>query len=357
MMKYISFGFLVILAASCGQPSEATVRRNERTQSEGGAYVAVQGGLSSHDVHRIRISAQPANTTQELSYNPNSGAFEGYLVLPPGQQEITATAYTYGGAEAEIAGTGKATVTIPPGGSASVSINIIDASPRQGQDDIPPMITAFSISKVRVNYNESVDLAVEAVDVDGDALAYSWSDDCGGAFADSSKPQTTWKKNGSAACTVKIVVTSGKSSGSRDAGTGFSDSRTGSIQVLNAADGTVTVSGQFVSRPEIWGLRLSYELDGGRWREEEFYRRSPGRTFRDVPAGQKVYVETNGDYTTSIVGFDNCGGTSGSSSGSRYFDWTAPITDGGAACKLTVRALNGELDDEFSVGVQVNSAE
>src|SRR5262249_6001974 len=53
----------------------------------------------------------------------------------------------------------------------------------------------------------TVQLVAVATDADGDALAYLWTDDCGGTFADRSTPATTWTAPAAqATCTVQLEI-------------------------------------------------------------------------------------------------------------------------------------------------------
>src|SRR5215468_9805738 len=53
----------------------------------------------------------------------------------------------------------------------------------------------------------TVQLVAVANDADGDTLAYLWSDDCGGKFADETTPTTSWTApSAEATCLVQLEV-------------------------------------------------------------------------------------------------------------------------------------------------------
>ncbi len=348
-----------LLFTACGEQEvavDSTLDPTATTTAKGGSYVEVQG-LSATQVNRIVVTSSPENTTQTLSYDRAKGAFSGYLVLSAGAHTLNATAY-FG--DAGVAGTGTADVTVPAGGSAAVSMNIYDATAADtSNNDIAPIIRSFTASKVNADVGETIQVAVDAVDLDGDALHYTWADDCGGQFGSTTASATTWSKNTSGACMLKITVASG---GQADAGThSLYTTKALWVQVAHAADGTASVSGQFVGRPRIDQLTAQVPSADGSYRWFSFYRYAGGpANLWEVPGNQVLYLSANitnpANITTTVT--DNCGGTgstTGPDAGYTYNTWVSPaVSDGGVvACALTTTVSNGTFEDSFTLGVEV----
>jgi hypothetical protein len=76
-----------------------------------------------------------------------------------------------------------------PGGKASDTITL------NWNCNRPPDIGGISVSKDTLYVNEKCDLSVEAADLDGDPLTYSWSAE-GGSFKDSSSNPAEWSTPG-----------------------------------------------------------------------------------------------------------------------------------------------------------------
>lgn len=347
MVRSIFVGVLVSVLSACGQSeAEITGGASELAQDGSGARIRVTG-LSANSVQRLSITANPGAITRDLQYDTNTGSFTGYLSLPVGAYSLVANAYvsdlTDGGST--LVGTGRGEVTITAGALAAVSLKVLDTTAARPQGDIGPIIRNFSVSKLSPAPGEVVSVSVDAVDLDGDALTYTWSDDCGGLFEDAASGVTTWSNPKKGSCLLKCAV---KSKSQTDVEAVW-------LQVADSGSGTVNINGDFVSRPHIGSIYTIYTAaagDGG-LAYTTLYRGSNNLVLGPVPGGSLVEswpeVETRGAYTTQIT--DGCGGSA--NDGGR--GWTAPQShDGGIACKVTVTVTNtAGLKDWFSFGVDV----
>ncbi len=336
---------VVALITGCGQLDARihTASEDVLGEGEGGAYVKVSR-LSASGVQRLVISAAPGGFTRELVYDANSGSFSGYIVLAAGSYVLTASAYQ---GDAGV-GAGSASVTITSGSSSAVSLKVIDTTPREGQGDIAPIIQNFTVSKLVVTASEAVSVTADVVDLDGDAITGKWTDDCGGKFANATAASTTWSHTTVGSCLIKYEATA----------KGASTSESAWVQVVTSASGSVNISGQFVPRPRINGIQASwYRADAG-WAYADFNRAWGGANLKGVAPGAGVDfgVSFGSDQNvTSLKMVDSCAGSwAPDAGGISYRRWFAPrVTDGGVACKVTATVSTGDLDDSFSIGVEV----
>ena len=360
--------------AACG---DSTSYVQDRPIETGGTFVTVQG-LSTQEVDTIAITAVASSnnavTNQLLTYSKGSGGFSGYLVLAPDSYGVTALAYVGGsdggvrGSDGGSSGLGtlvgrvSTVLTVQSGSTSSLNLDIRDTSARQGQGDIPPIITQLAVSKMRVSPNEAVQLTASAVDLDGDAISWQWKDDCGGTFSAARSSTSSWQRSASGGCTVTLVVTS----------RGVSNAKSASVVVVNQADGTVGVGGQFFARPQVEYVSATATWADGGFSNSNFYRFAQ-LPYWAVPMGAQIQLQSNwssgaGDAGISTVAFSSsCPGTYApqyqysSSPGEWYADgiWQTvnQWTDGGTlACKVTATVANQrypELNDAFSFGVEL----
>ena len=72
-----------------------------------------------------------------------------------------------------------------------------------------PVVSQVSVTKGQMVPGDSTGLDVTAVDPDGDILAYTWSDNCGGSFSSTTVKNPTWRapstQPASGACTVSVA--------------------------------------------------------------------------------------------------------------------------------------------------------
>lgn len=322
---------------------------------EGAADVAVRG-LSASSIESMVVTAQPANVSKTLTYNADGGTFGGRLLLPAGDQELTATGYGY--SDAGVVASGSAAVTIVPNTTTAVTMRIYDQTPQEPQPDIAPYIRSVTASKSELFVNESITVAVNAVDVDGDALSYAWTSDCAsGTFTHPAAASTTWTSSASASCTLSVRVSSGQSN--------VSESVT--VAVFSAppdggpGEGSAQVDGEYVARPYV-----SYLSMGGSYLYR--YYSYSAANFSNATPNTEYSLRANVDFGTRYGTFNaaisvvcdgvaqtvtktfpgNCEG-----GGSCYlsYSWRTPAS--GAVCKVTGSAENGALTDSFSAGVFV----
>jgi hypothetical protein len=404
---------MALTLAACG-PQEV------QPQSDEGEAQVVVRGLSQYYIDRMVVTAQPANVTHVLVYNSDAGTFSGRMVLPAGEQTLKAEGYSSSyvpdGGSADsgtpdggyvdggyvdagtsdggyvdggyyvdagtsdggyvdggyvdggyvdagtsdggtLVATGSATVTITAGSSTAVTLRIYDITPPPSQGDIGPLIRSVTASTTETTVGNSIQLAVDAVDLDGDALSYAWTSTCmSSSFSSPFSATTAWSSTTSGACRLSVTVSS------------RSQSVTESVEVMvfsapvdgGPGEGSLQVDGEYIARPYISSLYFYGPGVPG----TSLYRYYYNATLPTVQAGTTYSLDMNLDYGTRFGTFahtveSDCGGTSvkswdgcsmGNNCSARY-TWTAPST--AAACKLTLRATNGPLSDSFSVGVVV----
>jgi hypothetical protein len=186
------------------------------------------------------------------------------------------------------------------------------------------------------------------VDPDGDAVTYSWSDDCGGVFADASAATTTWTNAAVTACTITARADAGDLSHELSVAVTTQD-----------PTGQMAVAVEFVPAPYVAALALS----GGPF--------SPAcdvaRTDLDASCRPALTADTA---LTAAVEFDpmpadsgatvaltsTCGGVTSDpvvdlEAGTAAFTWTAPATP--SACLLTATVTRSGLADALTVGLSV----
>ncbi|HEX8435389.1 hypothetical protein [Archangium sp.] len=385
---------LTLALVACQPPEE-----EQPQSSEGEAQVVVRG-LSAYNIDRMVITAQPANVSRTLDYNADAGVFSGRLLLPAGEQTLTAEGYSSsyvpdggstdagwpdggstdagwsdagwsdggsamdagsmdGGATSggTLVASGSATVTIVAGGSTSVTLRIYDLTPSPSQGDIGPLIRSVTASGTEVTVGNSISLKVDAVDLDGDALSYSWSSSCPtSTFSSPWSSSTRWSNSSPGVCRISVTVSSRW------------QSTTESLEVTTFSapvdggpgEGSVQVTGEYVARPSIYSINFS----GPGVPNTSVYRSGSSATLPSAQAGMAYTVDMWMDFGTRFGTFEarlhsTCGGTlkkmwdSCASGGycSATYNWTTPTS--GVACKLTAEALNGHLVDSFAVGVAV----
>ncbi|WNG43205.1 hypothetical protein F0U60_03155 [Archangium minus] len=338
--------------AGCGQDAGPAAQPS----GEGMTSVSVRG-LSASQIASLVITSQPANVTKTLSYDPSTGLFTGRLVLPAGTHTLTAQGYGTDPSQGVVA-SGSGTVTVTPNTTTTVTLRIHDQTPKQGQQDIAPIIRSVSATKADLVVNEAITVTVDAVDLDGDALSYTWSSDCASStFGSPTAATTTWSSGAAASCTLQVNVSSRAQNVHE------------SVAVLvysapgGGGEGGAQVNGEYVPRPLVTSLYLS----GPDIAYQSLYRDTYGyggvANFAPVNAGQQYELNINVNFDTTYGVFEtgleaSCGTLekrydSCSYGGYcySYFLWTAPAS--GSICKLTGYAINDGLRDDFSAGIRV----
>ena len=393
---------LTLALVACQPPDEQPVN------TEGEAEVVVRG-LSAYQIDRMVVTAMPANVTQTLVYNSDAGTFTGRMVLPAGEQTLSAEAYsssysppTDGGSSdggsydagypdsgydydagspsdagssydsgmppppppmdggptgGTLVATGSATVTITAGTTTAVTLRVYDITPPPPQGDIGPIIRSVTSSKSETTVGSPILLSVDAVDLDGDTLFYSWSSSCPSSFFSSPfSASTSWSSSTPGACRISVTVSSRS----------LSATEVVDVAVYSApvdggpGEGTAVVNGEYIARPvvsgfDIWGPGSSMYV----------YRSYSNTTLSNFQPGATYSITLRVDYGTRFGTFANnlefdCGGTvtkssydncANGGSCSVQYTWVAPTAP--TVCKMTGRAANTGLTDSFSVGFAV----
>ena len=201
---------------------------------------------------------------------------------------------------------------------------------------------------------EPVTLVVNAIDVDGDPLTYSWSDDCPSAqFSTPTSSTTLWSSSISQVCQISIQALS----------RGLVDAA--SLTLVVYTDGTeqgaASIATSFIPNPVISYL---YVRDTGGNTLCTIHRSDPDASCRvplarGQPYSLRLAVEygtTGGARTQSLS--DSCGGTTAydktTGTGTMqyvYLNASAPATE--AVCRLTAQVTNEGLSDSFPLAVLV----
>lgn len=399
---------LTLALVACQPPEEQKPESNE-----GEAEVVVRG-LSVYQLDRMVVTALPANVTQTLVYNSDAGTFTGRMVLPAGEQTLKAEGYsssyyppTDGGSSdggygydagssdggydydagyeydagsssdagydydagmpppmdggssssGTLVATGSATVTIVAGSSTAVTLRVYDITPPQPQGDIGPIIRSVTSSKTETTVGSSIALSVDAVDLNGDTLFYSWSSSCPSSFFSSPfSASTSWSSSAPGVCRISVTVSSRS----------LSATEAVDVAVFSApvdggpGEGTVVVNGEYIARPVVNGFYLWGAGSG-----MSVYRYYSNALLPDLQVGGTYTIDMELDYGTRSGIFSNdlefdCGGTvtrpsyDNCSNGGYCrvnYSWTAPTVP--TVCKMTGRAANSGLTDSFSVGFSV----
>ena len=404
---------LTLALVACQPPDEQPV------STEGEAEVVVRG-LSAYQIDRMVITAQPGGVTQPLVYNSSAGTFSGRLVLPAGEYALNVEAfsssyyppmdggpssdggsydsgYSYDSGSSDggyydydsgypdpypmdsgysydagmppppmdggstgggtLVATGSATVKVVAGTTTAVTLRVYDITPPPPQGDIAPIIRSVTASTSETTVGRPVMLSVDAVDLDGDTLFYSWSSTCmSGFFSSPFSASTSWSSSAPGACRISVTVSSRSLSVTEAV-----DVAVFSVPVDGGpGEGSVQVNGEYIPRPNVNG----FDIWGG-GTSVSVFRYNPNVRLPSLQVGTTYSINLQLDYGTRFGAFDNavaldCGGTltrssfDGCSTGgycSVSYSWVAPATP--AVCKLTGRAANSGLIDSFSVGFAV----
>ncbi|WP_394822403.1 hypothetical protein [Pendulispora albinea] len=183
--------------------------------------------------------------TANLSYDSGKGKYTGAIVLPVGQQTITAKAY----AGAQQVGFGTANVIIEANKTATLSLRMLDTTGAQPHVDAGPYIVAISSSSTEPVTGQPITLTANALDAEGDTLSYAWTSDCGGTFGSASAAITTWQTAATGPCKITATVTS------KD----LTDAESLDLVVFepNAAKGAAAVDVDYVPNPIVTSIYLN----------------------------------------------------------------------------------------------------
>ncbi|WP_439329256.1 Ig-like domain-containing protein, partial [Corallococcus praedator] len=191
------------------QRTPPTAFQNSAPRISGVAASAYQ--VRSNQAVALSLTATDADAdVLAYSWTATGGAFGDALVASP-TWTAPATPGTY--ALNVVVSDGR-------GGQAGVTLNVV-------------VLEAVGAANVAVSFNTwpvvaqmtgtpfgqvgpggTVTLDVGAVDADGDALAYAWSDDCGGAFSNTATARSTWAAPSPAPvgglCRLTVAVVDGR---------------------------------------------------------------------------------------------------------------------------------------------------
>jgi hypothetical protein len=192
-------------------------------------------------ITRVAVAVAPAGAASDLAWNPATTSWTGSLVVAPGRQTVTATAY----AGAAVVATGSADVVVVAGATADVVLTLLDTT---GPGVLPrhsPVVTSFVVARTSLAVGESMAVAATGLDGDGDALAWAWTaaPPACGTFARPADASTTFTAAAAGACTITATLTAG----------GAADARSTAV-TISPATGTLRIQGRYVPYPRITGL-------------------------------------------------------------------------------------------------------
>jgi hypothetical protein len=344
----------------------------EPQPGEGEAQVSVKG-LSAYEIQSMVVTAQPANISRPLTYSADAGTFTGTLVLPTGTQTLTANGYAYVGSDAgtpdggfdpdagnqtlTLVASGTASVEIVANTTAAVNMRIYDQTPPRPQPDLAPLLLSLQVSSVNTTVNQPVTLTVDAIDLDGDPLSYTWSSNCPTSiFGSPNAPTTSWQSPEAGACSLTVAVTA------------RNNTVTDSVSVVvfsgtpdGGSSGGAQVNGEYIPRPELDSIHLF----GSNMPHSTVYRTSTTANLPNVRPGQEynlvIYTQFGtrlGTRSTDLQAtcgtvvrdYDACTDNSTTYCHTSY-RWTTPPQS--AACRLTASATNDGLTDSFTAGILV----
>lgn len=340
-MRRTCISMLAALAVSSGCGNEAS-----DLVDAGEVQVRVEALSGGIVISRVTADILPAGLVgQEVFKNANTGVFARTFVLPVGPQTISLKAFDEAG---EVWGEGSATATVTLGAVASADVSILDSRGPAPGIDIAPFITTLVASRVQPFINETIELSATAVDKDGDAISYIWSDDCASStFGAANASTTTWANSQAGNCQITATVEAN----------GATRSKVISVTTQPGDTGGLAISAGFVANPDI-GLIVARGIGN----DPLFCVFQKGQSFdatcpTPIPIGKEIRVEANpGPDADGLTWewLDDCNGSfteKPSQGSSSFYHWTAPTAP--AMCKVTARASIQGLSDEMSMALFV----
>ena len=165
--------------------------------------------------------------------------------IPSGRVKYTGNAYQGN----TVIFTGSVLGVITAGNTASVTLNLFQATPNTFANNAP-VISALQIGTTAASPGQVVAVNVVATDPDaGDTLTYAWTATCG-TFAAASSASTMWTApaSSSAPCVLTVAVTDNH---------GASNTATASISVSASSKGGVAVTVAPDLAPVITGINVN----------------------------------------------------------------------------------------------------
>lgn len=322
-------GIILSMAAGCTQESD-TSPPTDTPISFGSARIdIISTRVSAGEVTRVTIESTSGHAA-ELARNDQTGSFSGALVLPVGPTELIGRAFIDGTLVAESQ---PVPVEIQEGIVTSVSIRLLDLTGGDDADHGPFVLSL--VHPATTVANQPVALSVTAVDPDGDALTFAWSDDCADStFSDAQAAATEWVKTTAGACRLSLTVSAGD----------LSVTEAFSLVAFEetSATGAVSVDGVIVSAPRVV-LQLHYSSYC------EVFTGIQNASCADAIAAPAVaFVSAFVDWGNAAPGTfaisDDCGGTFLPFSEENPFfaegEWTPPSAQ--SVCLITAQATSAD---------------
>ena len=320
-------GIMLSMAAGCNQETDFS-SPVDTTTSFGSARINIQSTrVTAGEVTRVTIESTSGHAT-ELAQNQQTDSFAGALVLPVGPTELIGRAFID---DALVAESAPVPVEIQEGVVTSVSIRMLDLTGGNDADHGPFVLSL--VHPATAVANQPVALSVSAVDPDGDALAFAWSDDCAdSSFSNAQAAATEWVKSTAGACRLSLTVSAGALS------------VTESISLVafeeTTATGAVDVNGTIVSAP-----RVILQLDHGSFCEV-FTGVENASCADPISPPAVAFVSAFVDWGNAAPGTfeisDDCGGALALFSEPNPFfidgEWTPPAEPG--VCLITAKATS-----------------
>jgi hypothetical protein len=180
---------------------------------EGSADIGVSAqALSTSEVVNVTLTVSAADISPNIVANLQNtgGQWRAVIGAIPVGSNRTFLAQAFNSSNTKVY-EGQATgVTITSGATAAVVILLQQSTAPTPFVNSAPKITGLTASTDRVDFNESVTLAVTDTDADGDARSYAWTA-TGGTFADGTTASPTWTAPATEGTyTLNVSVTDGK---------------------------------------------------------------------------------------------------------------------------------------------------
>lgn len=325
-----------LLLAACGA-----------TTSSGGR-VSIQADLTSMATQGsvvVKVSASPAGTSSDLTFDAETGRYAGSMSLPPGLQTLTVEALsdTDDDGELEVVAIGSGQASVVENQTASVVVVLMDLTPPPPVPDHRPIVTSAGVSNANPAPGETVSVWVSAVDVDEDPITFLWTVNCNSGsatIADPTAASTTFTVDTAATCSVNASASAnGKTVWVNMA-----------VQVGGSGQADVTIS--FATPPVIAQV---YVLDTTSTFACAIDRTGDEATCADplaMGAVADIYLTLDAASDGSQASVDVCGGlvtTVYQGPGLAHFTWQVPQASG--VCVVTGMTVRDGYMDAFPVAM------
>src|SRR4051812_24752021 len=229
------------LVAGCATDHEPEVA----VAAQGVAELQIDAAsLSAGTVSRVEVESD--GQLQDLARNPNTGTFDGTLVLGAGSHSLVARAFLQSGiffpVEQKVGESQPLTVEVQPGIVTRVELRIL-ALQMTGPQQFGPIIDSL-VFPTTTEAATPTTFTISAVVPGGGTAGYSWGSNCpDSSFSTPGEATTAWTKPTPGACTITATAFA----------SGFQVAQTFGIVVFPAGanSGAVTVTTAFVNPPNI----------------------------------------------------------------------------------------------------------